>query len=216
MLHGLTSVCSMMRRNRAADYWHSLLTDPRSAVLLYHSDENVIALQRVLQDLRNQNTSYASSILFFMGGICLVEDNKILFSHVRAVLEIFILYSIDTSDLKWLSDDRAGHLSRSIEVFSSIGFQDQRPPLIAGRPLSIRYCLQASSHLKLLSRVEKCQAEIIQALVGLSETMRLDGALPKFDPENPRHQYNSAAVRKRLRVTDYYWISMAYCLAIEP
>ena len=205
-----------MWRNREASYWHSLLTDPRSAVLLYHSDENVTALQRDLQNLQNQNTSYASSMLFFIETICLVEDNETLFSHVRAVLEIFVLYSIETSDLKWLSDDRTAKLSHSIELFSSIGFQDPRPPPVASRPLSISNCLQVSSYLKYLSRVKKCQAEIIQALVGLSETMRLDGALPTFDPKYRHHQRNSAAIKKRLGSINYHWISMAYCLAIEP
>ena len=73
----------------------------------------------------------------------------------------------------------------------------------------IRHCLRVSFRLKWLSRVERCQAEIIQALVGLSETKELDSVSPTFDLENPRHQRNSAPFRKKLGLTDYYWISMA-------
>ena len=80
----------------------------------------------------------------------------------------------------------------------------------------IRHCLRASFRLKLLSRVERCQAEIIQALVGLSETKYLDSILSIFDLENPRYQQNSASFRKKLGSAGYYWISMAYCLAVEP
>ena len=198
MLSALTSLCSKLRRNPAANYWHSLLTDPRSAVLLYHADDNVFALQQKLQDLRRKKASYASSILFFMSEICMAGNNEILFSHIRTVLEIFILYSIETADLKWLLDDRTGRLSRNIETLSSIGFPKSRQPLIAGYPSSIRHCLRVSVHLKALSRVEQCQANIIQALVGLSETMCLDGVLSTYNPGNPRHQHNSAAFTKKL------------------
>lgn len=143
-----------MRRSRASDYWHSLLTDPRSAALLYHSDNNVVVLQQKLRDLKENDTSYASSVLLFMNDICTVEDNEILFSHIRIVLEIFILYSIETSDLKWISDSRAIHLSRSIETLSTVGFQESQLPPIVGQPSSIRHCLRISVHLKLRSRVE--------------------------------------------------------------
>ena len=216
MLNVWTSLCSKLRRNPAANYLHSLLTDPRLAVLLYHADDNVLALQQKLQDLRRKKVSYASSILYFMSEICMVGNNKILFSHIRTVLEIFILYSIKTANLKWLLDDRTARLSRNIEILSSIGFLDSRQLLVTDYLLSIRHCLRVSVHLRLVSRVEQCQADIIQALVGLSETMCLDGTLSTYNPRNPRHQYNSATFTKVLRSTDYYWISMAYCLAIEP
>lgn len=215
MLNVVTSVYSKVRRCRAADYWHSLLTDPRSAELLYHSDNNVVALQQKLQDLRHKDTSCSSSILFFMTKICMIEDNEILFSHIRTVLEIFVLYSIETADMSWISDDRALHLSRTIETLSVVGFQASRLPLVVDQPSSMRHCLRVSAHLRLHSRVEQCRAEIIQALVGLSETMCLDGPLSVYNPGNPRHQQNSAIFRKKLRRTGYYWISMAYCLAIE-
>ena len=129
MLNIWSSVRSKMRRGRAVDYWHSLLTDPRSAALLYHSDENVVSLQQKLRDFEHNNTSYASSVLFFMSAICTVEDNEILFSHIRTVLEIFILYSIETSDLNWVSDERASHLSQQIETLSFVGFRESRLPL---------------------------------------------------------------------------------------
>ena len=216
MLNVWTSLCSKLRRNPAANYWHSPLTDPRSAVLVYHADDNVPALQQRLQDLRRKKASYASSILYFMSEICMVGNNEILFSHIRTVLEIFILYSIETTDLKWLLDDRTARLSRNIEILSSIGFSESRQLLVTDYPSSMRHCLRALLHLKLASRIEQCQADIIQALVGLWETMCLDDALSTYNPRNPRHQCNSTTFTKVLRSTDYYWISMAYCLAIEP
>lgn len=209
------SVRLRLRRNRATEYWHSLFTDPRSAVLLYHSDDHVITLQQKLRDLRLSNTSYAASVLFFMDGICMGEDSGTLFSHVRTVLEIFILYSIETSDLTWISSDRVSHLSRSVETLSFVGFQESRLPPVPDQPSSMRHCLRVSNHLKLLSRVEQCRADIIQDLVSLSETMCLDGPLSIYDPKNPRHQQNSAAFKKRLKITGYQWVSMAYCLAID-
>ncbi len=215
ILNVWTSVRAKLQQNRVAAYWHSLFTDPRSAVLLYYCDDNIVAQQQKLQVLRQKGTSYTSSILFFMREICQAGNNEILFSHIRTVLEIFILYSIETSDLRWLTDNRTACLSRDIETLSSIGFQNPPPLPIADDPLSIRHCLRVSIRLKLFSRVEQCQADIIQALIGLSETMSLDGALPTYNPGDPRHQRNCATFKKRLRSTDYYWISMAYCLAIE-
>ncbi len=215
MLNIWSSVRSKMRRGRAVDYWHSLLTNPRSAALLYHSDENVVSLQQKLRDFEHNNTSYASSVLFFMSAICTVEDNEILFSHIRTVLQIFILYSIETSDLNWISDERASHLSQQIETLSFVGFRESRLPLVIDQPSSMRHCLRASVHLKLHSRIEQCRGEIIEALVNLSETMCLNGPLSMYNPKDPRHQHNSAIFRSRLRRTGFHWISMAYCLAVE-
>ena len=104
MLNVWTSVCSKSRRNRTVDYWHSLLTDPRSAFLPYHFDDNVVALQQKLQGLKREKGLYtfffsSFSFPFPITGICLVKDNEILFSYIRAVLEIFVLYFIETSDL---------------------------------------------------------------------------------------------------------------------
>ena len=79
-----------------------------------------------------------------MREICQARDNEILFSHIRTVLEIFILYSIETSDLKWLAENRTACLSRNIEILSSIGFQNPPPLPIADDPSSIRHCLRVS------------------------------------------------------------------------
>ena len=160
--------------------------------------------------------SYTSLVLSLINEICTIEDNEKLFSHIRAVLEIFILYSIETSDLTQISDNRASHLSRHIETLSFVGFQGPPLPPAVHQPSSIRHYLRISTHLRLHSRVEHCRAEIIQALMGLSETICLDGPLSMYNARDPRHQQNSATFRKRLRSTSYYWISIAYCLAVEP
>lgn len=127
----------------------------------------------------------ASSILLLMSDICTVENHEILFSHIRTVLEILVLYSIETSDLKWISDHRAIHLSQSIETLPIVGFQKSQLPPVVDQSSSTRHCLRISVHLKLRSRVEQCRAQIIQALVGLSETMRLEGPLSVYDSRDP-------------------------------
>ena len=43
------------------------------------------------------------------------------FSYIRTMLEILILYSIETSGINWISDDRASYLSRNIETLTQDG-----------------------------------------------------------------------------------------------
>lgn len=116
------------------------LTDPRSADLLYHTGHNVAVLQQQLRDLRQSDTSYASSVLFFTKGMCTVEDNEMLFTYIRTVLEILTLHSTETSDLHWFSDDRASYLSRNVETLTKDGpiFLRSRPRFYWQRPGSMR------------------------------------------------------------------------------
>lgn len=198
MLNLLGRVPSTSRWSRSTRYWHSPWTDPQSTDLLYYHDDYVAILQRKLRDLKQNKTSYASSILYFMYKICII-DIEILIPHIRAVLEIFILYSIETSDLKWISDSRAIHLSRSIETLSNVDCRDPRlSPLLHqfNQPPSMRICLRISDHMKSHSRFDQCRAEIIQALVDWSEMMRLDDSLSTYNLTIPRHQQNSPNFRE--------------------
>ena len=70
--------------------------------------------------------------------------------------------------------------SRSIETLSLVKFQDPRLPPLVKKPSSMRNCLRISVHMKLRSRVDQCRAEIIQALISLSETMSWDGPLSTY------------------------------------
>lgn len=97
-----------------------------------------------------------------MDEICKLEDTETLISHIRVVLEIFILYSIETSDLKWISDSRVIHFSRKIETLFKEEFQDFKlwSAFYQFKP-SMKNYLQISDHMKSRSRIDQCRVEII-------------------------------------------------------
>ena len=153
------------QRQQAANPHFSLLTDPALVVLLYRGDPNIEELQRNLEALAKYNISFATSVLFFASRICTIQDYDLLLSTIRIALEIFILYSICTSDYEWLI--RVPNLSEDVERLSTIKYQWSYLPQLVDRPLSIQYCLRVSERLKLVSRFEECRAGIIETIAQL-------------------------------------------------
>ena len=210
------NICTTLRRGRASDDWHSLLADPKSAALLYQTDDNAAEHQQEMRSLAACNVSFATSIMFFMGRICTTENHRHLLSYTRTTIEVFILYSITTSNFDWILDPRAARLSRHIENLSTSIFQRSQLPPAVGLPTQIKHCLRASAQIKALSRLEHHRAQIIDTLADLAEAMPSDTAFTLYNQNLPYHRQNATAFVKRLKTTGYYWIAMAYCLAIEP
>ncbi len=52
-------------------------------------------------------------------------------------------------------------------------------------------------------------------IVELTNAMSLDRAFVTYDHKSPSHRLNVVKFVKKLKSTRYYWIAMAYCLAIE-
>ncbi len=78
---------------------HFILTDSSSAELLRQEDKNVAQLQNMLQKLSvSEREIFFFVIILLTTKICIVENDEILFSYIRTVLEVFILYSFTISD----------------------------------------------------------------------------------------------------------------------
>ena len=212
----LKSMCLIVQRGQSFGYLNSLTTDSRAAAFLYQTDHHVAELQQIMQSHATSRVSFASSVLFFISRICTAKDHNLILSCARTTLEIFILYSITTSNFDWVLDTRAGQLCRRLESLSLIGFHKSQLPSPTEYLGSASQCLQASAHLKALSHLQYHQAEIVDALIGLAEVMPSDRPLTLYDHNLRYHQQNAAAFIKKLRSRGHYWIGMAYCLAIEP
>ncbi|MCJ1425255.1 hypothetical protein MMC29_003143 [Sticta canariensis] len=205
---------SLLRKDKSVDKWRSILTDPSSAMLLHQQDKNVNQLQNVLQELSiSGRETFASTITLLTTKIC-VAENEDEFSYIRAVLEVFVLYSITTSDFAWMRDSRAVYIGRQTETMSEITFSPSRvpSPLDAG---SSESCLRLAALREKISRRERCRSEIIKMIVELANTMPLDLLFVTYDHESLSHRLNAVKFVKNLNPTGYYWIAMAYCLAIE-
>ncbi len=95
-------------------------------------------------------------------------------------------------------------------------FQKSQLPPAVDRPTATRHCLQASAHLKLLSRMEQCRAEVMEQIVDLAEGMPSEMPLVLYNHEIVYHRQNAETFAKKLKISGHYWIAMAYCLAVEP
>ncbi len=205
---------SLLRKDKSVDKWRSILTDPSSAMLLHQQDKNVNQLQSMLQELSiSGRETFASTITLLTTKIC-VAENEDEFSYIRTVLEVFVLYSITTSDFAWMRDSRAAYIGRQTEIMSEITFSPSRvpSPLDAG---SSEGCLRLAGLREKISRREHCRSEIIKMIVELANAMPLDLPFVTYHHESPSHRLNAVKFIKKLKPTGYYWISMAYCLAIE-
>ena len=205
---------SLLRKDKSVDKWRSILTDPSIAMLLHQQDKNVNQLQSMLQELSvSGRETFASTITLLTTKIG-VAENEDEFSYIRTVLEVFVLYSITTSDFAWMRKSRAAYIGRQTEIMSEITFfLSQMPsPLDAG---SSEGCLQLAALREKISRREHCRSEIIKMIVELANTLPLDLPFVTYDHESPSHRLNAVKFVKKLKPTGYHWIAMAYCLAIE-
>ena len=207
---------SLLRKDNSVDKWRSLLTDPSSAMLLHQQDKNVNQPQSMLQELSiSGRETFASTITLFTTKISIAENEDDLFSYIRTVLEVFVLYSITTSDFTWMCDSRATYTGRQTEIISETTFPPSQmpPPLDAG---SSEGCLRLAALREKISRREHCRSEIIKTIVDLASAMPLDLPFMTYDHESQFHRLNAITFVKKFKLTGYYWIAMAYCLAIEP
>ena len=200
----------------AVGTYDSVITDSSSAALLRQEDENVAQLQSVLQEFSTTGRETFNSVITFLTTkICVADNEDILFTYIRAVLEVFVLYSIVTSDFSWMKDSRTAYIGRQTEIMSMMRFsrpENSCPPDY----LSKEYCLYLAALLKKMSRHERCRAEIIKNVVALTDVIRSESLFMTYQHDCHFHQLNAAAFLKRFKFDGHYWIAMAYSLAVEP
>ena len=89
---------SILHKDKSVDKWRSILTDSSSVMILHQQDKNVNHLQSMLQELSiSGRETFTSIITLLTTKICVIENEDILFSYIRTVPEVFVLYFI-TSD----------------------------------------------------------------------------------------------------------------------
>lgn len=204
----------LLHQDDSVDKWRSILTDPSIAMLLHQQDKNVNQLQSMLQKLSiSGRETFASTIMLLTTKIGVAENEDELL-YIRTVLEVFVLYSITTSDFAWMRNNRAAYIGRQTEIMSEITFfLSQMPsPLDAG---SSEGCLRLAALREKISRREHCRSEIIKIIVELANTLPLDLPFVTYDHESQFHRLNAVNFMKKIKPTGYHWIAMAYCLAIE-
>ena len=156
---------------------------------------------------------FASTITLLTTKIC-VTENENKFSYVRAVLEVFGLYSINTSDFAWMRDSRTAYIGRQAKIMSEITFSSSRVP----SPLdadSSEDCLRLAAMREKISHSKHCRSNIIKKTVELASTTPLDLPFVTYDHKNQFHRLNAINFMKKIKPTGHHWIAMAYCLAIE-
>ena len=157
--------------------------------------------------------TFASTITLLTTKICIAENEDDIL-YIRTVLEVFVLYSIATLDFAWLCDSRAAYIGRQSEIISEITFSLSRVPSPLDASSREGY-LRLAALREEVSRREHCRSEIIKMIVGLASDIPLDLPFVIYDYKSPAHRLNTVEFVKRLKPTGFYWIAMAYCLAIE-
>ena len=209
------SLRSLLHQDQSTVDWHFILTDESSTTLLRQEDKNVDELQNILQKFSAfDRETFAFVIIFLTTEICLAENDKSLFFHICIVLEIFVFYSITIFDFIWMSNSRAAYIERQIELMLEITSSLVRASFHSNSH-SRKNCLWRATQLELISRREHCRVEIIKNIVELIDIMSLDISFMIYDHDNHLHRLNATIFLKWLRLTVYYWIVMAYFLAVE-
>lgn len=209
------SLRSLLHHDQSITNWHSVLTDGSSATLLRQQSKNVVELQSILQEFSTSGReTFVSVVKFLTTNFCLAETDNILCSYIRAVLEVFVLYSITTSDSTWMGNSRAAYIGRQSELILQITSSLNR---ISSHEDQFQWktCLRLATQLELVSRREHCRAEIVKAIVELADTILIDMPFMMYDHDSHFHQLNATAFLKRLRPTAHNWIAIAYSLAVE-
>ncbi|KAK3169320.1 hypothetical protein OEA41_008703 [Lepraria neglecta] len=206
---------SLLHKDGTKANWRSMLADPSSAALLRQEDKNVAQLQNMLQELSASGRETFSSVITSLTmKVCVAENDEILLSYARTILEVFVLYSIATSDSAWMCDSRSAYIGRQIELMSEVTYSLNQA-LLPPDPHLGKNCLQVATLLELRSRRERCRAEIIRNTINLADTIPLNSPFTTYDHGSQLHQLNSFTFLRKIRPTGHYWISMAYCLATE-
>ncbi|KAL9127042.1 MAG: hypothetical protein Q9217_004006 [Psora testacea] len=207
---------SLLHKDRTKANWHAILEDPSSAALLRQNDKNIAELQNMLQELSaSGRDTFPSVITSLTTKLCVAVNDEIILSYARTILEVFVLYSIATSDTAWMCDSRSTHIGRQIELMSEVTFSLNQA-ILPPDPHPGKNCLQLATLLEFLSRRERCRAEIIRNVISLANTVSPSSPFMTYDHENHLQQLNALAFLRKLRPNGHYWISMAYCLASEP
>ncbi len=201
---------SMMKLN---EDWYISLTDSQSAALLHHQDKNIDILQQIIRNFSDFNSTFISTVIFYISKIC-VENDELMFSYIRTVLEILVLFFITISNFDWIIDDRASYICRQTEIMSAIVFSLTQT-FVDSQTLFAENCLLSFKLFKRISRRKHCRAKIIKNIIDLIRIMSLDIILMIFDSKSHVHQLNVIIFLKKLRFIDHYWIARAYSLVIE-
>lgn len=203
----------LLRPDDTADTWRSILTDPASATILHQQDDNLSELQSTLQDFAvSGRETFASAIIFFTARLGNADKEGDVLSNIRIVLEILVLYSISTSDFSWTWDRRAALIGKQTTILSEMAHKPEQAPL---EPGTTQECLRLPTLHERISRREHCRSKIIKNIVELANFKPLDLTFVTYDQKNPFHRLNALRFVQLLQPTGYYWIAMAYCLAIE-
>ncbi len=137
------------------------LSDPSTAASLREQDKNVAQLQSMLQKFSATGRKTFRAVIFFLlTKVCVFENDKLLFTYVRAILEVFVLYSIATSDFAWIDDCRAVCIECQTEIMSNImssPSQDPCPEAVVSKESFPRM----AALIEKMSRREHCRTKII-------------------------------------------------------
>ncbi len=200
----------MLRLN---EDWYISLTDSQSAALLHHQDKNIDILQQIIQNFSDFNSTFILTVIFYISKIC-VENDELMFSYIRTVLEILVLFFIMISNFNWIVNNRASYICRQTEIMFAIIFSLTQT-FVNFQTLFAENCLLTFKLFKRISRRKHCWAKIIKNIIDLIRIMSLDIILMIFDSESHVHQLNVIIFLKKLRSIDHYWIARAYSLVIE-
>ena len=141
MITLIRHIVSLFDMNQTDTRWHYILRYQSTVASLRQSDLNISRLQDVIDELSaSRNETFPSVVMSFTTKLCLAnDDNVIVISYMRAVLEVFVLYSISTNDQIWLSKSTLARLEGLIEQLTSL--HEWRKTTCAGIDLRIRHLM---------------------------------------------------------------------------
>lgn len=192
----------------------NVVIDSSMSTAKYQENDDIALLQDMIRRFSICGTeTFVSTAILLIRKLCLAENYNTIFLYIRTTLEVFILYSIETSDFAWICDKRAAYIGEQTELMLATSFPTVSHSL--SHQHSTKDCLRMATLLEMRSRCEHYQAEIIKNLVEIVDNLSLNGSIKVYDCNNSLHRLNSVVFLQTLKPHGRNWIAMAYYLATE-
>ena len=194
--------------------WHShrnIDRSRRSSDISRHAGGNVACFQETLRMMSVSGLHTFPSVIetlttrFYLAN----DDDQIIISLSRAILEVFVLYSIATGDYIWVWTDSSRDLEQQIGVLSSlIHYPTPSSPLVGK---SYQWMAENTYAKSVRSRI---RAQIIRDILQLVGTVSNNTPFAIYDQHSSEQRCNAAALLKEIKLKGP-WFSMAWSLATK-
>lgn len=198
--------------------WKSSLLETQTSDFLFRSEPSVKLLQSSIANIDPRTQTFHAALGKMLNNFSAPTDTPgDALSCLRAVLQIFVTYSISYGDVSWLDHpdtcavEQAGsQLAILISSFNAI----PKPTSRHGTD-SVDKCRYHALLHKKRAQMESHRDFIIRAVSNIADSLPLWKPFHHYDPKNNSHMSHAADILYILS-SDFRLVGQAVCLTLNP